>query len=140
MDFALQLYNKINAKNSNQNVVFSPFSIILALALLETESSGQTQADLKKILAPIGYNGDTSILYQSLQHQLQIQVEDPTLSLANSLYYKNSLKLKSEYLQKVKNCFETKISKLDFTQTETARLTINRWIPNKTEQKIPELI
>lgn len=138
--FAKNLYEKITSLNPDENVVFSPVSIALALALVESGSAGQTQIELKSVLAPTGFNGDVSTLYQSLQHQLKIQDEKVKLTVANGLFYDNDYNLKAEYLNKMKKCFETAIEKVNFAQAEAARQKINDWISNATAQKIPELI
>jgi len=138
--FSIKLHKKITELNPDGNVVFSPVSIALALALVEAGAATQTQTELKQVLAPTGYNGDVSTLYQSLQHELRIQGENAKLSVANALFYHKAFTLKPEYLSKVKKCFETAIDQVDFQQSEAARQKINTWVSDATVQKIPELI
>jgi len=139
VELMLQLQQKISAANENKNIVFSPASIALALALLEAGAAGQTQTELQNILSPTGYAGDVTKLYQSLQHQLNIQQSNATLRLANGLFHSKQLVLKTEYLDESRKCFETMLTNVDFEQ-EQARQTINEWVANKTCNKISELI
>src|SRR5205823_557441 len=111
-----KLYKKISSQNPEANIIYSPVSIALALALVEAGAAGQTQNELKQVLAPSNFSGDVSTLYQSLQHQLQIKEEKVKLSVANSLFYKTGFNLKNEYLTKTKKCFETAIEQVDFSQ------------------------
>jgi serpin B len=138
--FFVNLHRKIVSQNADKNIIYSPVSIVLALALVEAGASGQTREQLKQVLAPTGYNGDVSSLYQALQHHLKIHQENVKLSVANSLFYDNRFTIKEDYLNRVKNCFETAIEKVDFAQSEAARQKINSWISEATVQKIPELL
>jgi serpin B len=140
-EFALKLYQKIIAAKPEENTVFSPVSIALGLALLESGTSGDTKNEIQRYLGPAGSNqADSSALYESLQRQLQIRGEKAKLSIANGFFYADTLSLKPDFVTKVKQCFETQIDKAPFkTNTEEARRQINQWVSNATAQKIPEL-
>lgn len=138
--FYVKLHRKISEQNPDKNIVFSPVSIVLALALTEAGAGGQTQTELRRVLAPAGFNGDVGTLYQALQHQLRIQQDTVKLSLANGLFYDDQFALKPDYLARVKKCFQTEIDKVDFGQSEAARTKINSWVSDNTAQKIPELL
>jgi len=141
-EFSLKLYQKITAAKPDENIVFSPVSIALALALIESGTSGETRTEIQRYLGPEGSNqADSSALYESLQRQLQIRGgEKAQLNIANGFFYSNELTLKPDFVTKVKQCFETQVDKAPFkTNTEDARRQINQWVSNVTAQKIPEL-
>lgn len=138
-NLAVKLYQKI--AKPDENVIFSPVSIALALALVESGAAGGTRNEIQRLLGPPGSNqADSSELYQSLQHQLQIRGENSRLSIANGLFTAKDLRLIQEYLDKTQKCFETRVSQEPFAENpEEARQRINRWVSDATAEKIPEL-
>jgi len=141
-NLAVQLYQKITTSKPNTNVIFSPVSIALALALVESGAAGTSRSQIQRFLSPPGSNSaDSSDLYQSLQRQLQINSDKAKVNIANGLFYSDKgLELKADYVSKVKKCFETQIAKEPFqTNPDQARLEINQWVSNATAGKIPNL-
>jgi serpin B len=138
-ELAHKLFKKLS--KPEENLVFSPISIALALALVESGASGATRNELQAHLSPPGSNeADSSALYESLQHQLQIKGGDKAaFTIANGLFHAQSLMVKPEFLNRTKKCFETQVEKATFTDAEAARRQINQWVSEKTVQKIPEL-
>jgi serpin B len=138
----LELSHKLFKKLSKpeENLVFSPVSIALALALVESGANGATRNELQAHLSPPGSNeADSSKLYESLQHQLQIKGEKTSFSVANGMFHAESINLKPEFANRTKQCFETQVDKAPFNDVEAARRQINQWVSEKTAQKIPEL-
>lgn len=134
---AVKLYQQIAKPDSN--VIFSPVSIALALALVESGAEGGTKNEIQSLIGSQG-SSDSSNLYQSLQHTLQINGENSRLSIANGLFYSESLRLKEDYVSKMRQCFETQVTQEPFAaQPEEARRRINQWVSNATADKIPEL-
>jgi serpin B len=141
VDLALKLYKKLN--KPEENLVFSPVSIALGLALVESGTSGSTRTELQNHLAPPGSNqADSSTLYESLQHQLRIKGgEKVSLNIANGLFYSESLTVKPEFINHTIKCFDTQVDKAPFrTDADAARRQINQWVSEKTSQKITELL
>jgi len=132
-NLAVQLYQKVVKPDSN--AIFSPVSISLALALVESGAAGDTKTEIQRFLGPPGSNQQ-----QSLQRQLQIQTDKVRVSIANGFFYAEILNLKDDYVNQVKQCFDTEITKEPFaTDADGARQKINQWVSNKTAEKIPEL-
>lgn len=138
-NLTVQLYRKI--ANSSENSIFSPVSIALALALVESGADGGTRNEIQNLLLSTGSNQTSATdAYQPLQRQLQIQGENVKLSIANGLFYSDSVHLKKEYLNKIQQCFQTEVSEERFSQDpEQSRKRINQWVSKATAQKIPEL-
>jgi len=132
---------KITADKPDENAIFSPVSIALALALVEAGADGETKREIAHFLTPQGMNhADPNGFYQSLQKQLQIKNDKAKLTIANGLFHAENLDMKQTYTDNVKACFETEISEAPFqTNAEAARQKINQWVSAKTASKIPEL-
>jgi len=117
----------------------SPVSVALALALLENGASGNTRNLIKNLLVQAGSNVEVLSVYRDLQTQLRINDEKSKLTIANGIFPDQALTLKADYLSTTKDCYDTEVQKFDFKQLEPTRQSINEWVSNKTNAKIPEL-
>lgn len=145
-DFTVQLYNAISIKNPEQNLIFSPASISLSLAVLKAGADGDTRWQMRYVLVKRGSNdSDARNIYQALQKQLQISAEKQPddvirLSVVNGLYHKPQVTLKPEYLTLARDCFRATVDKCNFQgDASGCRSRINEWVSTNTNQKIPNL-
>lgn len=138
-DLAVNFYKNVSAANRDKNVVLSPVSVALGLALLESGASGETRNQIKRLLAGAS-NEDVLATYRALQKQLSINDEKTKLSIANGMFPAKTFSVKPDYESTIRDCFQSEIKKMDFQQQlEQARQEINRWVGDKTSNKIPEL-
>lgn len=140
-ELALKIYQKVN--KPNENLVFSPVSIALGLALVESGAGGETRSEIQRHLAPPGSNSaDSTSLYESLQRQLQVRGGDKaSLSIANGFFHSDELTVKPEFVNRTQQCFDAKVKQAPFkTDSEAARRQVNQWVAEKTNQKIQELL
>jgi len=141
-DFTVQLYRAISNGDQEKNIIFSPVSVSLALALLEAGAENQTRSQMRYVLVKRGSSdSDTSKIYQSIQKQLLLQNEEKVkLNVVNGFYHQDQINLKEGYLNFVRQCFETVVDKCNFRgDAGGCRNQINSWVANATSQKIPEL-
>jgi len=142
-DFAVSFYKNVSAGAADKNVVLSPLSVALAVALLESGASGETRKEIQNVLLAKAAAADGEVLasYRALQKQVQIDQPKSRLTVANGVFISKSASLKSEYVKIVKECFESESESLDFTgeKLEESRQRINSWVSDKTVKKIPEL-
>jgi len=140
-DFAVNLFKNVSSRDENKNEVMAPVSIALALALLESGADGKTREEIKRtLLASSASREDVLAVYVNLQEQLRIDDEKTKLTIANGMFQDKDLKLKDEFKDLIKNCFKSEVEEVDFRQQlEEARQKINRFVSEKTQEKIPEL-
>ncbi|XP_048009091.1 leukocyte elastase inhibitor-like [Megalobrama amblycephala] len=63
------------------------------------------------------------------------------LSLANRLYGEQSYQFVEKFLNDAKRYYEAGLEEVDFkTKSEAARVTINKWVEKKTQEKIKDLV
>jgi len=138
-DFAVNLLKTVSTQDDNKNQVASPVSITLALSMLENGADGKTRQELDRLLLESDY-ADVLKVYQNLQDVLQLDSEKVKLSIANGLFKQQDLKLKDTYLQTTEQCLGAEVQDADFqNQLEQTRQKINKFVADKTENKIPEL-
>lgn len=123
-------------ENSSKNIFISPLSISLALSTIDNGAQGETKSAIEKTLK--FQHIDTSTVNQEskkLLTQLQTLDSGISVSIANSIWVTNGIDLKEDFLNSVANYFDTKISNLDFSNTNAAE-TIKAWINKNTNGKI----
>lgn len=139
--FALELYAQL--RPAEGNLFMSPYSIASALAMTYAGARGDTAAEMEEALHfTLGQEGTLSS-FSALQARLgALQAGGGIqLTIANSLWPQQGVPLLPEYLSRVKACTDSAITPLDFMgDTEGARGTINRWVEEKTQDKIRDLI
>lgn len=139
--FAMDLYQKLRA--SDGNIFFSPYSISTALAMTYGGARGNTEKEMAKTLR---FSLDQENLHsafaqaESRLNRLQ-KAGNINLSVANSLWPQQDYKFRDEYLFLIKKHYGVSITPLDYKgASEAARRMINKWVEDRTQNKIKDLI
>lgn len=139
--FALDLYAQLRTQGGN--LFLSPHSISSALAMTYAGARENTAAEMEKALHFTGGQAGTPPAFAALQERLA-EIEKKghiQLAVANSLWPQQDYPFLPEYLDGVKAAYGSVIAPQDFkSDTEGARRTINRWVEEKTRDKIKDLI
>jgi len=141
-DFAVNLFKNITAqqREDDNNRVISPVSVALALALLENGANGETRKQLQIQLTENGATDEVLSVYRALEKNLEIRDQKTRLQVANAIFHDKQAQLKQDYQQSTEQCLEAKVQEQDFKQQlDQARQQINKYIADRTENKIPEL-
>jgi serpin B len=137
--FGLRLFSEV-AAHKEENVVVSPLSVFLALGMTESGAAGSTRKAMRHALAVPGtvneevLHQSASALLKSLQSQKGVQ-----LSIANALWSDARLPLAPAFVERCRNFYQADATILDFSNPQAAD-TINRWVRQKTQDKIPEIV
>ena len=139
--FTLKLFKNLDSANtSGTNLFVSPLSVSFALGMTSNGSAGQTLAAFQNTL---GFNGlsqeQVNTYYNNLITNLPQLDPNTTLDIANSIWYKNSFSVLSQFLQTDSTYFHAKIAALDFTGP-AALTTINNWVSDNTGGNIPAIL
>ncbi|GLG98767.1 Alaserpin, partial [Gryllus bimaculatus] len=129
------------------NVVVSPLSAAMVLALTWIGANGRTAQQLGDVLhLPLSRERVATgfrMLMGSLptaSNRVRISDDDPLVQLANRLYIPNGYQLEDAFSQTAVEDFKSDIEKLDFADADVARNTINQWVANNTDDLIENLI
>ncbi len=143
--FALDLYQTVRA-GSTDNLVFSPFSISIALAMTYGGAAGTTAtqmaAALHFSLSPERLHPTFDALDLALEAPPPAGAEPGTfqLSLADALWGQTGFPFVPGFLDLLATDYGAGMHAVDFaTSPETARLAINQWVSDQTNAKIPTL-
>lgn len=119
-------------KNQQGNTMLSPISLQMALALVGTGAEGTTR---EEIFAAMGLeNMDIDELSKQNANLFQLLCMDNEfgkLQIANSLWLKDSLKFKEDYLTRATVDFYASSYQVDFSTEVTAEL-MSKWVWENT--------
>ncbi|KAG5268171.1 hypothetical protein AALO_G00209050 [Alosa alosa] len=139
--FSLELFKKISEINKTGNVFYSPLSISSALAMVCLGARGNTEAQMHKSLNLHKVEDDVHVGFSKLFAELNKEGAPYALSLANRLYGEQSLQFVEKYLADTKTHYCAELETVDFrTNAEAARVNINKWVEEKTQNKIVDLL
>jgi serpin B len=139
--FALDLYGRLS--NGPGNLFCSPYSISACLAMVYAGARGDTAGQMAQVLR---FSQDPRQLHSSfgeLERQLdeignQKAVE---LSIANGLWTQAGHPFLPAFLNAAKADYQANLGQVDFkTGAEAVRGGINRWVAQKTKDKIRNLL
>jgi serpin B len=140
-DFGFDLLRRLNSKG---NLVASPASIALSVAMVTPGARGATAAEIDKVLHSFGSNGQGAeivALLKSLQSKTTTTKPAIDLEVSNAAFAQRGMTLEQAYLDALSSTFGAGVGTLDFrTDPEGARLAINRWASDRTHGRIPNVL
>ena len=148
-DFALSLYAKVKG---DENVLLSPASARIALAMAYAGAKGATAEQMAKVLVipndPKTHDafGATLGLWQSwasakVPSAPEAPNQPPTLRIANRLFGQKGRPFLPAYLTLVSDKYGAPLEQLDFkTAADQSRKHINQWVEDRTEKRIKDLL
>ncbi len=146
--FGLDLYRKLAPESPN--TVFSPASIALALGMARAGARGTTATEMDAVLRGLGsdeHAGRLNALDQALASRSgPFQGADGSaipvaLRIANAPFAQRGMALEPAYLEALAARYGAGLRLVDYRgDTEGARKTINGWVGEQTEHRIPELL
>ncbi|HEY4183744.1 MAG TPA: serpin family protein [Polyangia bacterium] len=140
--FAVDLYQAVRAPAGN--LIFSPESISIALAMTYAGAAGTTATQMASALH---FSLAPARLHPAFD-ALDLALTSPgsgagtfQLSLANALWAQQGFTLQPTFLDLLAENYGAGVHLVDFeSATESARLSINQWVSEKTAGKIPDLL
>jgi len=140
-EFALALYEQLAGAESGKNLFFSPTSVSTALAMAYGGAKGTTATEMRKALR---FELDGAQLHAAmgkLARSLSANAEGYELALANALWGQKGYPFLETFLELNRKYYGARLEELDFqTAGEEARVTINRWVEQQTNDRIQNLL
>jgi len=137
-DFALKLYRQLAAAGGN--VFFSPTSVSIALAMTYLGAREQSAAQIKQVLGLSEVEEEhLHTSFSDLHDVLTGGQEHFTLKLANKLYSHHQYNFLQEYIDRTKTHYKAQSESVNFGD-DAARLAINAWVEDQTNNKIQNLL
>lgn len=140
MRLAVELFQKSVQKSEGENVLISPLSVQLALAMTANGAVGQTREEMEQVLG-----GDISL--EDLNEYLYTYVnglpsgEKYKLEVANSIWFRDEegrLQVEEDFLQVNADYYRAAAYKAPF-DAQTVK-DINHWVKQHTDGMIKEIV
>ena len=143
--FGLDLYQSL--RDRDENLILSPFSISLALAMTYSGAKGETEAQMADVLnfpsqqeTHPAFNAldlaleDTGIVLDKDQEPMQ-------LDIANAVFAEQTFTFLPDFLDTLSVNYGAGIRLMDFVNNPNpSRKEINHWVSDETKDKINDLL
>ncbi|XP_035408645.1 ovalbumin-related protein X-like [Cygnus atratus] len=153
-EFCFDVFNELKVHHVNENILYSPLSIIAALAMVYLGARGNTEYQMEKVLhfdsiAGLGGNVQTKcgksmnihILFKELLSDITASKANYSVYLANRLYAEKSCPILPIYLKCVKKLYRVGLETVNFKKaSDQARQLINSWVEKQTEGRIQDFL
>ena len=145
-DFAFDLYQVLRANDGN--LVYSPHSISVALAMTYAGARGDTEQEMAEALSFLLGQERLHPAFNALDLALNAPPRegfatggDPLeLSIANSLWGQQGFEYLAPFLDTLAQHYGAGMRLVDYQRDpEAARQLINAWVADQTNDRIPEL-
>jgi len=137
-DLGMKLFSKLAAGEAGKNVMISPLSISIAMAMSTNGATGENLDEMKEVL---GFgNMELPNVNEQFMHLIASLVaadKDLVLSIANSVWMREdfSLDVKAAFTDVLNEFYDAEIFAEGFTVEN-----INAWVSEKTKGKIDEIV
>jgi len=140
-DFSMQFFAILyDEHKSDENIVFSPLSLNMALAMVWNGAGGETKQAIQKAMGMSNYPEEAVNAYFKKMHEA-LTTADPQvqLALANSIWNDLWLNVKPAFININQEFYDAEVRSLDFKSPEAPGI-INQWCSDHTNGLIKEMI
>jgi serpin B len=146
--FACDLYQAVRHREGN--LLFSPYSISVALAMARSGAGGKTASQMDAVLhlPREGVSQSFRDLAQRLEPPLAAEGEKEgappiaayELDIANALWGQEGLPFRERFLGVLRDDYGAPLKRVDFTKPGEARDQINAWVEAQTRGRIKDIV
>ena len=137
-DFSAKLFTASAAQEREKNLLFSPLSAMIALAMTQNGAQGNTRAKMEALLGGTLSVKDLNATLHTWTNSLTTR-KSVTLNTANSIWFKEDRLIPNqEFLQTTANHYDAQIYAAPFDE-QTVN-DVNLWIDQQTEGLIPKML
>jgi serpin B len=137
--FAVDLYAHLRSQPGN--LFFSPESISTALSMAYAGARGDTASEMAKVLHFTLPQDRLHPAMGAILSGMNAPHQQYQLHVANALWAEKDYAVLGDFLKLTVKDYDAGFNRVDFKGApEAARLTINQWVEQKTNNKINELL
>ncbi|KAM6281168.1 ovalbumin-like [Porphyrio hochstetteri] len=153
-EFCFDVFKELKVQHVNQNIFYSPLSIISALSMVYLGARENTRAQIDKVVHFDKITGfgeavesqcGTSVSVHASIKDMFTQITKPSenysFGFASRLYAEETYPILPEYVQCVKELYQDGLETISFqTAAEQARELINSWVEKQTNGMIKDIL
>ena len=148
-DFGLDVFAQLSGEDTN--IVYSPVSVAVALGMTYAGARGDTAAQMATVM----HNDLSDDAFHAANNQLAVNLTSRNIALheteegekslllrlVNATWAQNGYAIEQPFLDVLATNYDAGVKLVDFVgDTEGARLAINAWAADQTEDRIQDLI
>lgn len=139
--FSLKLFKEVaEEETGGKNIFISPLSVSMALSMTSNGSKGETLQEMRTALEHTDFSDEQiNQYYRKLITELPQLDPKTTLSIANSIWFRNTFSVLPDFLQVNSDYYNATAEGLDFNQA-SSKDKINDWVSKATNNKIPTIV
>lgn len=140
--FAFELYKQLGGtRGTDDNMFFSPWSIMLALSMVYEGAEGDTATEMQGVLHVPKDDTARHDGFKTAYAQTNPTSGEYELSTANAFWGSDAATIKQPYLDLIDEYYGAKAQSMNFAgDPEGCTDTINDWVANNTHDKIRDII
>ncbi len=139
-NFGLDIFREVRSESEKENIMISPLSISLALAMTYNGADGETKKEMEETLRVAGLTADEiNTSYNMLIKALQSLDSNVIFEIANAIFYADIFQVYPDFIAVNTSNYDAKVERLNFSSPAAVE-TINNWVADKTHDKIMKII
>ncbi|MBI5831176.1 MAG: serpin family protein [Armatimonadetes bacterium] len=136
-------FDLLRAQPADRDTFASPYSVYQALTMLYVGAKGETRAQLAKALGVDAT--DDAWLSRNAELRARLVAQDTfvpcQVRIANALFPSRRIAIRAAFIRAATEAVASaEVRTLDYANSEAARATINTWISDHTEGRLPEVL
>lgn len=141
LDFSFRIFQQVCANDDSKNVVLSPLSAEMLLALVCNGASDETRQQMLQVLGFEGLDIDVLNRYNRLLLDKLPNIDNTTtLSLANGLWARQDFPFLPVYMETMDSVYDASVKNMDFNYPDAVCSEINHWCSDHTNGCIPKVL
>ncbi|KAM4026596.1 serpin B3-like [Anomaloglossus baeobatrachus] len=143
--FSYDLLKEILKSEQKKNIIYSPFSIVIALKMVMSGANGQTKSQMEKVLHLLQECPSLKECEEELQSDIKGLLSNQKdkkyeLNIVNGLFGEKTFTFLDQYVQLLKKEYNAELQTVDFKKNaDPERQKINEWVKCLTNGKITNL-
>ncbi|MBU8935012.1 MAG: serpin family protein [candidate division Zixibacteria bacterium] len=139
-NFGLDFFSQVAAENPDTNVVVSPVSVAMALAMAYNGADGTTREAIQSTIALDGLSPlEVNEAFQGLISLLTGLDNDVTMTIANSIWLREGFQVRQPFIETNQQYLNADVTSLDFSNPSSAGI-MNQWVSDNTNGLIEQII
>jgi len=139
-NFGFRLFAQLVNQGMGENILISPLSVAIALAMAYNGAEGETREAMAKTMGIDEMSlEDVNDANATLRRSLARIGPGVELTIANSLWARKGSDFNADFLERNRQFYEAEITSLDFDDP-AAPAIINQWVTENTRGEIDKII
>nr|XP_043066116.1 serine protease inhibitor 42Dd-like [Drosophila bipectinata] len=138
--FTGDVYQILAKEDADKNIISSPLSLEIVMAMMYMGAQGNTATEIKTALQLPLKRKDVAKKYKAFVTNLHAREQVAFLELANRIYVNDQWSLVPEFNKILADSFEAEAVPISVLNPTAAAATINSWVYTHTRNKIFEVV